>query len=87
MNIKVLFTVDDSDVGRERAIEILIDERRVFDVFEDDPEDMTFYRTLKDCLKVPELLERAYKAGKAGEEFVLEKIAVNKNWEVIHESD
>jgi hypothetical protein len=47
-------------------------------VREDEPEDMVFYRTLNDCLKVPELLERVYKAGKDGEEFNLEREAVNR---------
>jgi hypothetical protein len=58
----------------EMGIMILIDGKKAFDVFEDEPEDMKFYRTLQDCLKVPDLLRLAYEAGKNGEGFELERI-------------
>jgi hypothetical protein len=57
------------------GIEIRIDGETVFDVWEDEPEDMNLSRTLKDCLKVPDLLKLAYEAGKNGEDFEVEHIA------------
>jgi hypothetical protein len=56
------------------GIEIIINGEMVFDVFEDEPEDMKMCRTLKDCLKAPDLLRLAYEAGKNGEDFEVERI-------------
>jgi hypothetical protein len=51
------------------GVSVKIDGEIEFDVFEDEPEDMTFLRTLKDCLKVSDLLKLAYEAGKNGKSF------------------
>ena len=51
--------------------EVYVDEVLVFNVWEDEPEDMNFGRTLSDILTIPDLLRLAFDAGKNGEEFVL----------------
>ncbi|MDR2510852.1 MAG: hypothetical protein LBC77_09440 [Spirochaetaceae bacterium] len=81
MKVSVIQMLD--DFGDAIGIYIWINGTAVFNVVEDEPEDMTFLRTLKDCLIVPELLKRAYNAGMSGETFVLETNKVNSDWEVL----
>ena len=61
-------------------LDININDKHVFCIGEDEPEDMTFGRTLNDCLKITNLLKMAYDAGKNGEEFILEELEIkNEN--------
>jgi len=57
--------------GDRSAIQIHIDERKVFSVCDGEPEDATLSRDYNDCWFIPDLLEKAYNAGKAGEKFEL----------------
>jgi hypothetical protein len=41
----------------------------VFSASDGEPEDNTLSRNFNDCYKIGEMMERAYKAGKAGEPF------------------
>lgn len=49
-----------------------IDGKVEFDVYDGEPEDNSLMRNFNDCVKIPDLLKRAYEAGKNGEEFELE---------------
>ena len=59
---------------RQTSLYIEIDGKRVFRIYElcDCPDDATFGRDLSDCNNIPELLRRAYEAGKAGDSFEIE---------------
>lgn len=59
---------------RQTSLDIDIDGKRAFSIYEftDCPEDATFGRDLGYCNSIPELLRKAYKAGKAGEEFLVQ---------------
>ena len=56
---------------RQTSLDIKIDGETEFSIYElsDCPEDATFSRDLSDCNGIPEMLRKAYYAGKAGEEF------------------
>ena len=75
--MKVVVTEDFSkEYGLENQLSLYIeiDGKRVFRIRElcDCPEDATFGRALSDCNSIPSLLQKAYNAGKAGEEFSIE---------------
>lgn len=53
------------------AVEIKIDERRVFSVSDGEPEDSNLGRSFSDVYKIGDLLLIAYNAGKNGEVFEL----------------
>ena len=50
------------------ALEIRFDGSRVFSVYGGEPEDSNLCRDFNDCWKIPDLIEKAYKAGLSGEE-------------------
>lgn len=60
--------------GSQTSLDIEIDGKGVFSMYElcECPEDATFARDLADCNCIPSLLQKAYNAGKAGEEFSIE---------------
>lgn len=52
------------------SLEITIDDYMNFHVYNSDNlEDNTLSRNFSDCYDIPELLKRAYLAGRKGEEF------------------
>jgi hypothetical protein len=61
---------------RQTSLCVKIDGKRVFGINElcECPEDATFERDLSDCNNIPELLKRAYEAGKAGDFFEIEYV-------------
>lgn len=59
-------------------LEIMIDGQVVFYVMDDEPEDSNLSRSFSDCYKIGDLLEKAYNAGKNGEDLVM-------NWEEVEE--
>lgn len=64
------------DFERQSSLVIKIDDKRVFGINElcECPEDATFGRELSDCNNIPDLLRRAYEAGKNGDYFEIEYI-------------
>lgn len=60
----------------QNSLEIKIDGGSVFNMHNlcECPEDASFERDLSDCNYIPELLRRAWEAGKACEEFSIEYI-------------
>jgi len=70
---KVITKTVNSEYGEYGRISIALDGKKMFDVYHSDsPEDNNLGRNFSDCYSVPELMEQAYTAGKAGEvlEFV-----------------
>ena len=55
------------------GLEIKIDGKKVFSVYDGEPEDSNLMRSFNDCLKIGELLRIAYDAGKKGEKFEITK--------------
>jgi len=59
-------------------LEILIDGKSSFSVFDGEPEDANLLRDFNDCWVIPELMHVAFDAGKNGEDFVIEEIGVDE---------
>jgi hypothetical protein len=71
MRLVVTELIDFEDGYEE--LEIVINNTTKFKVGNyDSPEDNTLSRNFSDCYDIPELLRKAYEAGKNGEEFVVE---------------
>ena len=56
---------------------ISIDGKTVFCVNDGEPEDANLRRDFNDCLKIPQLMEYAFNAGKNGEMFEIERLRVD----------
>lgn len=72
MKIKVVERIDELDYTG--MMEIYIDGRREFTVYDGEPEDNNLSRNFNDCWSIPELMRKAYEAGRNGEEFDLKYI-------------
>ena len=70
--MKVKVTYEKFDHGDFMSIKI--DDKQVFSIGDGCSEDMTMSRDLNDCYHIPDLLKRAYEAGKRGEEFNIETV-------------
>jgi len=57
------------DCDYRDALEIRINGEKVFSVSDGEPEDANLGRDFNDAYSVPELLKRAFEAGKNGETF------------------
>lgn len=62
--LTLLGTNSDNEID---SIEVQINGKCEYSIWEDEPEDMTFGRSLNDAFKVPELMKLAYLAGKSGQ--------------------
>jgi hypothetical protein len=60
------------DFDYRNKLTITVDEVKVFDVEDDEPEDSNLSRAFSDCYNVVSLMKQAYEAGKNGEEFIEE---------------
>ena len=60
------------------VLEILIDGKNSFSVFDGEPEDANLGRDFSDCWSIPGLMQVAFSAGKNGEDFEIEEIEVDK---------
>lgn len=58
------------------CIKILIEGEEVFYVHDGDSEDNSLSRNFLNCYSIPDLLKKAYQAGKAGEDFLIEKQSI-----------
>ena len=56
------------------GITIKVDGKRMFDVYDGEPEDNTLARNFCDCYSVVDLMKLAYEAGVRQEEFSLEVV-------------
>lgn len=73
--MKVIVTHTMEDFGMFESLDIVIDETTKFRVYHSDsPEDNNLSRNFADCHDIPELLMKAFEAGKRGEEFEIEYI-------------
>jgi hypothetical protein len=55
-------------------LSILINDKKVFSVTDNEPEDSNLSRSFSDCYSIVDLMEKAYLAGKNGEEFIVEEL-------------
>jgi len=71
MKVEVIYRSADKieDYDYHDAFIIIIDGKEVFSVSDGEPEDSNLSRDFSDCYNIPGLIERAYKAGEAGEDF------------------
>lgn len=53
-------------------VQICMDGKEAFNVMDDEPEDSNLSRSFSDVYEIPDLLEKAYNAGKNGEELKIE---------------
>lgn len=72
--MKVLVVTDSMADKSYEALEITIDDTYKFAVHNnaDEPEGNTLSENFSDCYDIVEMLEKAYNAGKNGEEFELD---------------
>lgn len=78
MKIEVLSLTDEAIWERLDCdvIQILIDGKSVFAVWDGEPEDNNLARNFNDCYQVGELMRQAFEAGKNGEEleYITDKV-------------
>lgn len=69
MQIKVISLTEEEIEKRDYRNEVIIkiDDEKVFEVRDGEPEDSNLFRDFSDVWKVPSLMQRAYDAGKKGE--------------------
>uniref|UniRef100_A0A6M3KYB0 Uncharacterized protein n=1 Tax=viral metagenome TaxID=1070528 RepID=A0A6M3KYB0_9ZZZZ len=60
------------------ALEIYIDGKVRFSVYDGEPEDANLSRDFNDCWNISELMKTAFLAGKNGEEFEIEILRVDE---------
>jgi hypothetical protein len=60
------------------ALQIEVDGKDEFHVWDDEPEDSNLYRTFSPCFSIPRLMKLAHEAGKRGEEFIVEEEKVDE---------
>ena len=63
---KVLTTFTQGNWGQTDSIVVSVNGKEVFEMYDGEPEDMTLSKDLSDALRVPELIKKAYLAGKSG---------------------
>ena len=57
---------------------IEIDGKKVFSVYDGEPEDSNLSRDFNDCWKIPTLIQMAHKAGADGEPLYIENVEVDE---------
>jgi len=80
MKIKVLSLTEEAFEKRDynNIMEILVDDKRVFCVYDGEPEDANLSRDFNDCYVIPDLMKMAHKAGISGETFEIEYLKVDE---------
>ena len=77
MTVQTIKSYDESEC--RTSMEVLIDGRRLFGVSDGEPEDNNLNRNFSACWLVPQLMELAFEAGKAGGGFrILPTISHNE---------
>lgn len=73
--MRIVVTQDRAEDFEWESLEIVLDDKTKFSVCSgDSPEDNNLMRNFSDCYDIPELLRKAYLAGKNGEELEIEYI-------------
>ena len=74
MKIEVISLDDDTVERREyrNAINIRVDDKSVFSVYDGEPEDANLNRDFSDVWGIPDLMRMAHTAGVKGEELRIE---------------
>jgi len=74
MKVKTVSLTDKTIERRDYcdAFGIFIDGKKVFRVHDGEHEDNSLGRNFSDCFGIPELMRKAWEAGKNGESFELE---------------
>ena len=59
------------DFDYRDRLEILIDGKSVFEVWDGEPEDSNLSRDFNDCFSIVDLMKHSHQAGLDGEEFIV----------------
>lgn len=80
MKVKVISLTEEAIEERDyrEAVVIEIDGEKVFEVRNGEPEDSNLSRDFSDVWKIPELMEKAFKAG-------LKAVSTHESLEIIFE--
>lgn len=70
--MKVLFYNFTLEDDWREAVVVRVDGKKVMSFYDGEPEDNSLMRNFNDIYSLPDLLKRAYEAGKKGEEFSVE---------------
>ena len=73
-----IITLTKEALGNRDLYALEIDGKRVFSVFEGEPEENTISRNFNDVYKLDDILEKLWLAGKAGEDLTIGKREVNE---------
>lgn len=76
MIVEAISREDKSDY--RSAFEIKVNGEEVFSIWEGEPEDATLSRDMNAVYSIPTLMQKAFDAGVAGEEFTITEI--DKDW-------
>ena len=76
MKVEIRSLTDKGIEARDyrNILQIFINGKKVFYVFDGEPEDATLNRDFNDCWKIGVLMEVAYNSGKNGEDFEISTI-------------
>lgn len=74
MKVKVISLNEETMQERDyrNAVKIEFNGKEVFEVRDDEPEDSNLSRSFSDVWKIPDLIQKAYEAGKKGEKLEIE---------------
>ena len=80
MKVTVITFTRDEVLKRDYrdGVQILIDDKQVFCVFDGENDDNNLINNFNDCYSIGKLLKKAYIAGKSGKSFKLEEIKTDK---------
>jgi len=83
VEISSLPDIELHDYDFRDVVEVRIDGKLVWQVYDDEPEDSTLNRSFKDCRRVDALMKLAYDAGVRGEklEIVKQKVSGEVLWQ------
>lgn len=80
MHIEILSLTNEEIQIRDYcdAMQIRINDKDVFSVYDGEPEDNNLSRNFNDCFKLAEILKMVFNAGANGESLILEEKLVDE---------
>ena len=80
MKISIETPTEEGVIDRDYRyfLNIFIDEKSVFSVFDGEPEDNNLSRNFSDCWGISKLLKRVFEAGKNNEQLEIEEIKIDE---------
>ena len=80
MKVEIKSLTDEARDARDGSdfLEIFIDGKKEFSVRDGEREDASLRRDFNDCLKIGNLMQKAYNAGKKGDSFELTEMEVDE---------